>query len=219
MKILLIDKDYQSGGSPLLDLPNLMSDNDITIVNNINDALFELKVNQYNLIVFSRMTSIDEIKGQINSIRQPDQVINIIVICQEVINPDQINENELENVYFLCHDMSFMDILKLIINTAHKIQNLTYKLQNLEKKLGNINDYYPPGELILTYNHEINNPLTTILGNVQLLMQSCDPQSDKGIVEKLANIENAVNRIKQILMSLSNITILKSSHPPKIKNH
>lgn len=60
-------------------------------------------------------------------------------------------------------------------------------------------------ETSVTVNHEVNNPLTAILGNVQLLLlKKADLDSD--LVEKLQTIETSALRIRDVTQRLLRIS-------------
>ncbi len=64
-------------------------------------------------------------------------------------------------------------------------------------------------ELAVTVNHEINNPLTAILGNVQLLLlkrADLDPE----LQAKLKTIEVSAMRIRDVTQKLLRLTSVKS---------
>jgi K+-sensing histidine kinase KdpD len=64
-------------------------------------------------------------------------------------------------------------------------------------------------ETAVTVNHEINNPLTAILGNVQLLLLS-RKDLDDDLVTKLKTIEASAMRIKDVTQRLLRITSVRS---------
>jgi PAS domain S-box-containing protein len=57
----------------------------------------------------------------------------------------------------------------------------------------------------VTFNHEINNPLTTILTNTQLLLEETE-QLDRKIVGRLKRIEEESRRIKRVTETLSSLS-------------
>jgi K+-sensing histidine kinase KdpD len=59
-------------------------------------------------------------------------------------------------------------------------------------------------ETAVAINHEINNPLTAILGNAQLLL-STKAKLDKDTLEKLKIIEDSALRIKEVTQNLMKI--------------
>ncbi|MDA0709479.1 MAG: PAS domain-containing protein [bacterium] len=64
-------------------------------------------------------------------------------------------------------------------------------------------------ETAITVNHEVNNPLTTILGAAQLLLLSDEHMSDK-VRERLKLIEQEVKRIAKVTQRLKDLDELKT---------
>ena len=64
-------------------------------------------------------------------------------------------------------------------------------------------------ETAITVNHEVNNPLTTILGAAQMLLLSQDGLSDK-VRERLQLIEQEVKRIAKVTQRLKDLDELKT---------
>jgi PAS domain S-box-containing protein len=60
-------------------------------------------------------------------------------------------------------------------------------------------------ETAISINHEINNPLCSILGNTQLILMTKE-KLDKKTVRKLQSIEKEIMRIQEIARKLSEIT-------------
>ncbi|GAI44552.1 unnamed protein product, partial [marine sediment metagenome] len=64
-------------------------------------------------------------------------------------------------------------------------------------------------ETAVTVNHEINNPLTAILGNVQLLLLKRQ-DLDKDLSEKLKTIEASAMKIRDVTQRLLRLTSARS---------
>ena len=64
-------------------------------------------------------------------------------------------------------------------------------------------------ETAVTVNHEINNPLTAILGNVQLMLLKRDTL-DEELRRKLETIEEAAMKIRDVTQKLLNLTSARS---------
>lgn len=64
-------------------------------------------------------------------------------------------------------------------------------------------------ETAVTVNHEVNNPLTAILGNVQLLLLKNENISDE-LREKLKIIETSAMKIKDVTQRLMRLTTPRS---------
>ncbi|MBN2226795.1 MAG: hypothetical protein JW763_05475 [candidate division Zixibacteria bacterium] len=59
-------------------------------------------------------------------------------------------------------------------------------------------------ETTATLNHEINNPLTAVLGNIQLLLMRKD-KLDEELAKKLQVVEESALRIRTVMQKLLNI--------------
>ena len=64
-------------------------------------------------------------------------------------------------------------------------------------------------ETAVTVNHEVNNPLTAILGNVQLLLLKRD-DLDEELRGKLKTIEESAMKIKDVTQKLMRLTVPRS---------
>lgn len=64
-------------------------------------------------------------------------------------------------------------------------------------------------ETAVTVNHEINNPLTAILGNVQLLLLKRDDLDDE-LKNKLKTIEQSAMKIRDVTQRLMRMTVARS---------
>jgi signal transduction histidine kinase len=65
-------------------------------------------------------------------------------------------------------------------------------------------------ETAVTVNHEINNPLTAILGNVQLLLLKSE-ELDNELEAKLKTIEQSAMKIRDVTQKLMRLTTPKST--------
>ncbi len=66
------------------------------------------------------------------------------------------------------------------------------------------------GEIVITVNHEINNPLTSILGLAEILKLSCSSASVEKIREALDGIIHETKRIQRVTEKLRNLTSSES---------
>ena len=64
-------------------------------------------------------------------------------------------------------------------------------------------------ETAVTVNHEINSPLTAILGNIQLLLRNQDNLNEE-VVTKLKTIEISAERIREVTHRLLRVTTPRS---------
>lgn len=69
-------------------------------------------------------------------------------------------------------------------------------------------------ETAATINHEINNPLMAVMGNVELLLRKKEGELAPDAREKLEKIHDAANRIRQVTQDLMRITSARSTPYP-----
>jgi hypothetical protein len=92
---------------------------------------------------------------------------------------------------------------KALSDSAYIIKSFE-KLKSDFKKLVNSERVAAITETTVTINHEINNPLTAILGNTQLLLMSKD-KLPADIVAKLETIERSAVKIRETTAKLMSI--------------
>ena len=101
----------------------------------------------------------------------------------------------------LINENLFLEALSALLSLAYAVSEMYPKPpqaaadENMQAKLAGIM------ETALTVNHEINSPLTAILGNVQLLLRDQD-RLDKAAVTKLKTIEQSAERIRRVTKML-----------------
>ena len=64
--------------------------------------------------------------------------------------------------------------------------------------------YQVLGQVAASINHEINNPLTTIIGNIELILMT-DTGLDEKIRKKLAVVKDEAHRIAKIVEKLRDV--------------
>lgn len=84
------------------------------------------------------------------------------------------------------------------LNQAHK------EIEEQHKKIIEMEKYQAIGQMTASLNHEINNPLTTILGNIELLLMM-KPDMDEDIRKKLVIMQAEAKRISQLIDKLRDI--------------
>jgi two-component system, sensor histidine kinase and response regulator len=82
-------------------------------------------------------------------------------------------------------------------------------IEDLKKKLVAAERIGAIGEMVVTLNHEINNPLAAIAGNAELLGMMLKESSDE-VKEKLKVIQTQSMRIKEILTKVRQLKQISS---------
>ena len=112
-----------------------------------------------------------------------------------------ININRLEpESYFTVDDLQRAKLFGSLVNLALRNSKLYRQLQETQGQLIQAEKMSALGQLAGGLAHEINNPLSGILGLTQLVAENTDPASDN--FKDLKEIEKAVFRCKKIIVSL-----------------
>ncbi|MCM2266735.1 MAG: response regulator [Elusimicrobiales bacterium] len=110
-----------------------------------------------------------------------------------------INRDE-EDAYFTEDDMQRARIFASLVNLAMRNSSLYRQLQETQSQLIQAEKMSALGQLAGGLAHEINNPLSGILGLTQLVLESL-PKDGQNYAD-LKEIEKAVFRCKKIIVSL-----------------
>ncbi len=89
------------------------------------------------------------------------------------------------------------------------MRNVT-EIYNLQKKLLESERLAAYTQTVITLNHEINNPLTTVMGNVYLLEKDTEGIKDDKLKQRLSVIQENCQRIQQVIKKLERINELKT---------
>ncbi|OGS06508.1 MAG: hypothetical protein A2270_07430 [Elusimicrobia bacterium RIFOXYA12_FULL_51_18] len=110
-----------------------------------------------------------------------------------------INRSQPEE-YFSENDLQKAKIFGSLVNLALKNANLYKQLQETQSQLIQAEKMSALGQLAGGLAHEINNPLSGILGLTQLVLETTPPGTQTH--QDLTDIEKAVFRCKKIITSL-----------------
>jgi PAS domain S-box-containing protein len=89
------------------------------------------------------------------------------------------------------------------------MRNVT-ELSRLQKKLLESERLAAYTQTVITLNHEINNPLTTVMGNLFLLEKEAQKYDDEKIISRLNVIQANCQRIQNVIKKLERIEELKT---------
>jgi len=101
------------------------------------------------------------------------------------MSPVRNNDNKLIGILILASDLREIKVMQSKLIEAERLAAIT--------------------ETAISVNHEINNPLCSILGNTQLMLMQRE-SLDPNIVNKLHSIEKQISRIQEIAKQLGKIT-------------
>ena len=89
--------------------------------------------------------------------------------------------------------------------TNRQLENSNRKLREAQKALVDSERLAAIGEVAVTVNHEINNPLTVIIGNAEFLLRDLGDTAEKKVVDKVQHIISEGRRIAKITRALRKI--------------
>ncbi len=168
-------------------------------------AFDELQRNNYRVAIIDFNPAWSEGVDFIRKLHQEKPSLKIVVLALNDTN--QLSQNVLEagaNRFIIKNDTFHRllpDIIDKLLNPpSKKIKLLSHGLKLLPEETSTIIDL-----TVGTLAHEINNPLMTILGETELLLNNgyrLAPEIDR----KLRIIEKSAQRIRKALTKLSNIS-------------
>jgi PAS domain S-box-containing protein len=95
-------------------------------------------------------------------------------------------------------------------NGALGIMRNVSEISRLQKKLLESERLAAYTQTVITLNHEINNPLTTVLGNLYLLEKDVRKLKKKNLTHRLNIIQENCERIQNVIKKLEKIDELKT---------
>jgi len=91
-----------------------------------------------------------------------------------------------------------------LIEKNADLERARNEIEEQHKKIIEMERFQTIGQMTISLNHEINNPLTTIMGNIELLLMM-KPNMDEDIRKKLLVIQSESKRIALLVEKLRDI--------------
>lgn len=135
----------------------------------------------------------------------------LIILLRKGLVPDKEDSLFSNSSYYVCIDENLDETLIWAIDSALKRYRLTQELNRLRELLDKTPKNQNIVDLALAYNHEINNLLTTVLGNMELILRSTR-KIDKNLALKLKKIEGDTQKIQYLALNFVN-SINTTSQP------
>lgn len=105
---------------------------------------------------------------------------------------------------YIAKSNDFVSVVPRIVSQAHHTQQLILKNRRLETRAREGEKLEMVTAVASTLNHEINNPLMTVMGAIELLLDD-SRLTDPDVQEKLKKIETSARRIQEITHQMSNL--------------
>jgi len=180
----------------------LNSELKITSLNKSQEQLFQA--------IGTNITLFDAIGVLLTQILPAKLKNRILKINQQVLSTGieaTIQELKTNNLTLKLFIFPLKDGSGNIKGTIQITEDITNQ-KRLEEKLLEAEKLAAIGSMIVTVNHEINNPLTSVLGNVQLLLKS-QSKFSRDVLKKLKKIEENTLQIADITHKLEKLERIK----------
>jgi len=174
----------------------------ITSLNKVQEQLFNITGLQINLIDAIGFSLPELIQDKF-----PGELIKTITTVLNTGKNEEIPELKVQNIIFKVNISPLRDSAGNVKGIIQVMENIT-KEKELEKKVIDSEKLAIIGSMIVTVNHQINNPLTSILGNVQLILEHSDLLPEK-IIQRLKKIEENTFKISEITHKLEKMEKIK----------
>lgn len=136
-----------------------------------------------------------------------DRLIGVLNLGS--LKEDSYSYTDRENYRTLAAELSLIiDRLNLQIDLKRQNQQLRQameELRSLQNQLVEKERLAAIGELVITVNHEINNPLTSIMGMAEILSMTLGTASPDKLRHGLQVILSEARRIQQVTHQLANL--------------
>lgn len=202
MRLLIVDNKKNHAQKIKKLLETAISDCQTTISFSALDMLIELRNYDFNILIIGSDLPEAQAPDIITLAADTGKKPPVIVIMHD---HDEIVVREVDTagccIYYVS-DKVISEMLPLITIEIHKRYLLFNENNHLRDELKKAQASRKIIEIALNCNHQINNPLMTILGNAQLLIRD-NAKGDESLLSRLGKIERAAKRIKEITMNLA----------------
>lgn len=196
-KILIIENDNNSASRAAACLKNGLNDVDVSISLSGIEGLKSLKRKSFDLVIaesrLTDMTGFDLLKGMAEiGGHWPTIILSIPGRGEEAVKYMR------NGVYdYIVKDAGFPDTLPRAAQRALDLSYIFNEKRNLIETNIERMRRRELARIAHVLNHEVNNPLMAIIGNVQLLLSESEIDP-KVLREKLESIEDSARRIARV---------------------
>jgi tetratricopeptide (TPR) repeat protein len=117
---------------------------------------------------------------------------------------------EVEKEFSLYKERKEKELYQLknveLVDSMTKLEESYKSLEDSQEKIIELERKNATLAAAVTANHEINQPLMIIQGEVELLKMKLEDELDSSLIKRFERIGNSINRISAILDKLTNVT-------------
>jgi DNA-binding NarL/FixJ family response regulator len=205
LRILLIDINRCRSRLTAAELDGRLDRCSVTLLSDAHSAPDELRQTTFHVVIFSTDTLTGNGLETVRAIRAQHQRLPIIIIGNTAAKTVQARAARSGANRYLVRDSSLTDTL------PEAVQQLTCPSQpTIKRRPSDEVSTDHQTDLIRitarTLYHEVNNPLMTILGVIELILDNCR-HCDPDVARKIKIIRSSARRIQSTLSRLSNIKL------------
>lgn len=210
LRILLLDANRYHALLVERELSDSLPASVVSVFHGGEAATEELANNPYDVLIVDNATVSVVDTAYVDKVRsRNDRMIVVIVSSEDVVEPAWIAG--IAGVHWLTKDSDFHTMVADLI-----CETIDARLSGMAERVSSEeNTQVVDADLINiaanTLSHEINNPLQTILGETELLLQKVDV-SDNGLREKIRVIRRSAFRIKSTVTRLAGMSSATVKH-------
>ncbi|MEW6049952.1 MAG: histidine kinase dimerization/phospho-acceptor domain-containing protein [Candidatus Zixiibacteriota bacterium] len=198
---LLASGNQQDAGRIEAEIKNRYPHSQVTMVTSSRQTLDELRHRFYDAAVVDATLAESDCFGIVAALRQDGVDTPIIVLSEDLSGR---NSSEVLNAgadQCLIKEGSYYQSVPRVIEDVCRYRRLILETRRLEEKLQDRDSTEIVNIVAGTLSHEINNPLMTILGTAELLVEQFKSGNSE-LQRKLQVIQQSARRIQLALATL-----------------
>ena len=179
----------------------------ITQTDIIKDGIAAMDSGEYAVVILTNKPS-KTVRAKLErSLRYLNHKPSLIILLRKGINPIKDESLLNESTFYVAVDENLDESLIWAIDGGLKRHKLHSELSHLQRQIERTPHNQNIVDLALSYNHEINNLLTSVLGNMELVLKS-SKKFDKSLEVKLKKIEGDTQKIQRLALNfVDNISV------------
>lgn len=203
IKILIIDNNHNLSLPTLNEIESFFPGSRVRIIKQLSDGLTELKNGKYDVAVICADITVKNQEKLEHIINYLNHKPALVLIRENGDQFDGLRTSLVGTCNCISPNCDFKKTIIWSIDTAIKKHNMIMEIQKLRDQLCKIKTNQNIIDMTMCYSHEINNLLTMIIGNTQLLLQN-GQKEETIILNKLTKIEKDALKIRRLALELTN---------------